>query len=310
MLFGGRRLALATSFLALFDLSRGERHRLSHPPVALDEAPPRRRSLAASLGLLLLGGQGVGAQEKHVSQEFRALDMDSDGRVSQEEYMNAARVSLLASSVSRGDDYIEQGIRTHARRFAEADLDGDGILYYHEVEYMGFLANQEILKSMNVKEAQSDAEFHASFDTNQDGKVSAAEFVSGIAGPTYIDDNTQEWLQVIAARADLDDDGTLDEQELLFASYLVHKTIDASREIEAKILAMIFGGWDLNGDRLLDEREVAQAMEADAKSSAALQGVASSARSGFAELDRNGDGRWDEDEARTFAAAFAKRILL
>lgn len=154
-----------------------------------------------------------------------------------------------------------------------SDIDGDGVLSEAELDYGRLLAGETALGVMRGRppsgnmdtrrlEGGSGAmvDFRRDVDVNGDGRASCGELVAamGMVLPPWArhgfskDSQEVEGLLVACNRADVDGDGDLSTVEIHFASL-------ASYELFASMLAeRVLGAFDEDGDRAIDEREVAR----------------------------------------------------
>mmetsp|Transcript_52422 Transcript_52422/g.147102 ORF Transcript_52422/g.147102 Transcript_52422/m.147102 type:complete len:350 (+) Transcript_52422:32-1081(+) len=303
-----------------------------------------RRVLSTAAAFLASVGISGAQDDAGATTGISAFDRDGNGKVELGE--------LLAMVRERATPDIEEEQVAGALAFYErlvpaADMDGDGGLDEREMEYFGFLSRYA-MSPEGAATRESD-EFGQEFaaaalaehDSNGDGTLDAGEYLAAMVAtagdwgsPSFAEDpDIKRWLKTNFEKADVDGDGVLNVKEGHFVSLLSDADFAAGVFGDKMLASMMFDALDKDGDRRIDEREVATALEmihaehelraagsgeeepgkadgegADAPGAEASSGqptLISAIADHFAEADADGDGNLDVAEA----TVLARRIL-
>eukprot|EP00429_Kryptoperidinium_foliaceum_P053555 CAMPEP_0176094036 /NCGR_PEP_ID=MMETSP0120_2-20121206/47121_1 /TAXON_ID=160619 /ORGANISM="Kryptoperidinium foliaceum, Strain CCMP 1326" /LENGTH=321 /DNA_ID=CAMNT_0017427975 /DNA_START=79 /DNA_END=1042 /DNA_ORIENTATION=- len=218
-------------------------------------------SLFLSLGLARFAGAQGGAHLSLAQQDF-----DGNGFVDKEEFMLNARDIL--DQDKQDDKTFRRGVFEFFEALYEAsDIDGDGVLNIHELEFAEFLSSAasrdlaqggdgdaRLENGFGLASARST---HKSFDKNSDGHVSFEEFDDqlhkGFGGYNLLHEDhedTDGLIEEMFTAADVSGDGSLSVRELQYGTFLVH------RFVSSYLVGYCIFNFDADGDHMISQAEV------------------------------------------------------
>lgn len=142
-------------------------------------------------------------QTKALTESFKGLDLNGDGRLSREELINGYRATLSG----------EEAVEALEKVMKTVDCDGSGFVDYSEF-LLAAIDEQALLSKGNLESA------FRSLDTDNSGKISLQEMRSMLS--MGVDGNDSVWAKLVQD-ADMNGDGEIDLVE--FTRLMLSQTL-------------------------------------------------------------------------------------